>query len=76
MLKIFVKCPFCGNTQATQSVNRKKCVYCGRSFSIYIRKRGKGFVKSRIAGIEKGSLSELYKVFYIKKSKQSFKRKI
>lgn len=62
--KIYVRCPHCGNEQRTNSFDKKSCVYCGYTFTIF-PKKGKSRV-SKVVGD---------KSLYLKDVRQWLKRR-
>jgi len=70
MIKLEVRCPFCGWKQETSSVKRVRCQRCGRSYEVYLldsRGRVRG---TRIVRLISGSLQELHKLAYKEKIKR------
>lgn len=59
-IKIIVRCPRCGNEQATASVKTVRCHRCSSRFEVYLLD-SKGRVRgSRVVKLLSGSLIELH----------------
>ena len=67
MLKLRVKCPYCGAEKTTKSTKRVKCDVCFHSFEIFPLDSRGNFKKTRVVGVVEGSLSELHRLAYAKK---------
>ena len=72
MIKLKVKCPYCGFIQTTTTVKRVKCFRCMKSYPVFYKR--KRWVKSHnIVEIVEGSLAELHKLYeeeYVKKARK------
>jgi transposase-like protein len=75
-IKLRVKCPYCGAERSTSSVKRVLCFKCGRSFKVFYKKKKKGYAKSTIKKIEKGSLKKLHEKFYRLKREEFMKKNV
>jgi len=71
MIKLKVRCPWCGFIQTTTTIKRVKCFRCLKTYPVFY-KRKKWTKNNNIVEIVQGSLSELHRLYYeeyVKKKK-------
>jgi transposase-like protein len=63
MLKIRVKCPYCGFEQVTTTIKRVKCFRCMKTYPVFYKNR-RWTKSNNIVRLEEGTLEELHKLYY------------